>query len=78
MPNNMQAMFSLFQNFRNNPIGALSRRFNIPAGINGDPNAVIQHLLSTGQITQDQFNQASMMARRIQNDPNFSKFLGQK
>ena len=35
----------------------LMQRFNIPQNIN-NPNDIIQHLLNTNQITQDQVNGA--------------------
>jgi hypothetical protein len=34
----------------------LSSRFNIPEGIN-NPNDILQHLLNTGQVSQNQVNQ---------------------
>lgn len=53
---------SLFSTFFQNPMAMLTRRFNIPQGINTqDPNAIIQYLLNTGQITQQQLNQANAM-----------------
>ena len=38
----------------------LSQKFNIPNNMN-DPNEIIQHLLNTGQVTQQQVNQAMQM-----------------
>ena len=34
----------------------MQRRFNVPPNIMSDPDAITQHLLSTGQITQEQVN----------------------
>ncbi len=45
---------------KQNPIAMLSQRFNIPQNMN-DPNQIIQHLLNTGQVTQQQVNQAMQM-----------------
>ncbi len=49
----------MLQQFKANPMQMiLQRRFNIPQNMTGDPNAMIQHLLSTGQISQNQLNSA--------------------
>jgi len=47
------------QEFKADPIGfALSRKFNIPANLRNDPNAMLNYLLSTGQRSQAQVNDA--------------------
>lgn len=53
-----------FQQFMQNPMGLLLQRFNIPQGIN-DPQQIIQNLLNTGQITQDQVNKAMIMRQSM-------------
>ena len=46
-----------------NPLGVLRRYgFNVPENIS-DPNAIIQHLMNTGQLSQKQYSQARSMAR---------------
>lgn len=40
------------------------RRFNVPQNIMNDPDAITQHLLTTGQITQDQVNFAYQQAQK--------------
>ena len=52
--------------FKQNPMAMLSKRFNIPGNMN-DPNEIIQHLLNTGQVSQAQVNQAMQM----RNNPMF-------
>ncbi|MBO7676280.1 MAG: hypothetical protein J6S49_02025 [Erysipelotrichaceae bacterium] len=52
--------------FKQNPMAMLSKRFNIPGNMN-DPNEIIQHLLNTGQVSQAQVNQAMSM----RNNPMF-------
>lgn len=42
----------------------MQRRFNVPQNIMNDPDAITQHLLSTGQITQDQVNFAYQQAQK--------------
>lgn len=59
--NGMMNMMKMFQQFKSNPMQMLSRRFSIPEGIN-DPNEILQHLVNTNQVSQDQINQISQMA----------------
>lgn len=61
----------LVQAFRGNPIGMLSQRFTIPQGVN-QPQDIIQYLLNTGQVTQEQVNQAMQM----RNDPSLKQLFG--
>lgn len=54
-PNVLQMLAQLKQN----PMGFLAqRRFNVPANIASDPNAILNHLLQTGQVTQEAVNRA--------------------
>lgn len=58
--NNMMQMLG---QLKQNPLGLLQRAgFNVPANIN-NPQAIIQHLTQTGQINQNQLNQAQQMAQ---------------
>lgn len=63
MFNPMQFM-QMYQQFRQNPMALLGRRFNIPQGMNS-PQDIVQHLLNSGQVSQMQVNQAMQM----RNDP---------
>lgn len=61
----MNNIFQQFQMFRQNPIGYMMQKgMNIPQNMT-DPNQIVQHLLNTGQITQQQYNQAAQMARQF-------------
>lgn len=68
MQNNLMQMVQMF---KSNPIGMISQRYNIPQGMN-QPQDIIQHLLNTGQVTQEQVNQAMQM----RNDPQIKQLLG--
>ena len=61
IPNNI---LNLYQQFKANPMQYLSRRFNLPQNMN-DPNDIIQHLLDTRQITQEQVNNVMNMANKM-------------
>ena len=52
--------------FMQNPLAMLSQRFSIPGNLN-DPNQIIQHLLNTGQVTQQQVNNAMQMRSMFNN-----------
>lgn len=62
----MNNMMSMLQQLKANPLQfMLQRKLNIPQNIANDPNAIMNHLLSTGQISQQQVNQAYQMAQRF-------------
>lgn len=53
---------------QNNPVQFLmQRKFNIPRNIANDPNAIIQHLMNTGQVSQDVYNRAIKTAEQFRN-----------
>lgn len=56
---------AMLQQLKANPLGFLRQRgFNVPDNIS-DPNAIIQHLMNSGQINQSQYNQARQMAQNF-------------
>ena len=60
--NNMMQMLA---QLKQNPLALPQRAgFNIPANINS-PQQIIQHLTQTGQINQNQLNQAQQMAQML-------------
>lgn len=63
MGNPMQIM-QMYQQFRQNPMAMLSQKFNIPQGIN-NPQDIVQHLLNSGQVTQDQVNNAMQVQKNL-------------
>ena len=49
----------LFQQFRSNPLSFFARRrWNIPQEMMNDPDAMVDYLLKTKQIDQNQVNAA--------------------
>lgn len=66
MVGNMKDIMNMYQRFRQNPMQMLNQRFNIPQSVNmSDPNSIIQHLLNTGQVSQDQVNNAMRMRNQF-------------
>lgn len=59
MNSGQENIFQMAQKFKSNPLGfLLEKRMNIPANISNDPNAVLNYLLSTRQISQSQIDMA--------------------
>ena len=60
-------IFSVLQQLKANPLQFLmQRKLNIPQNIPvNDPNAIMNYLLQSGQITQQQINNAYIMAQRF-------------
>ncbi len=64
----MNNILSLFQSLTQNPMQTLaSWGLNVPQNISFNPEAIVQYLLSSGQISQDHVNQAMQM----RNNPMF-------
>lgn len=66
-------MFERFQAFLQNPVMFMMKsRFNIPQNIT-NPNDIINHLLQSGQITQDQYNTVYSKYRDLQQNGQLPK-----
>ena len=63
MMNNIAEMASMVQQIRQDPVGMLSKRFNLPQNLPKDPNEIIQYLLNSGQVSQAQVNNAMQMRK---------------
>jgi hypothetical protein len=51
-------MNNVLSQMKRNPMQFLTQKgFNIPQNMN-DPNAIIQYLMNTGQVSQTQYDQA--------------------
>lgn len=59
-------VMALFTQFMRNPAAAMANsKLNIPKEIHNDPNAIIKHLMSSGQMSQDNYNKARQMASML-------------
>ena len=55
----------MIQQLKANPIQFLQRAgFNVPNNLN-DPNQIIQHLMNSGQISQQNYERARQMAAQF-------------
>ena len=59
-------IIEMVNQIKTNPVSVLSQRFNVPQDLN-EPNQIIQHLINTGQVSQEQVNRAMSM----RNNPMF-------
>lgn len=64
--NNTPNMMQMLQQFKANPMQMLiQNRLNVPQSMANDPNKIIQHLLQTGQVSQQQVNNAYQMIQKM-------------
>ena len=66
----MNNIINMIMQARQNPMAIISQRFNIPQNIQ-KPQDMVQHLLDSGQITQEQLN----VAMRMKNNPQLRQFM---
>lgn len=57
---NLNQLIGMYQQMRSDPVGFISRQFNVPQSMN-NPDEILQHLLNSGQVTQSQVNEAMAM-----------------
>ena len=69
-PQNQNPMISMVQQFKQNPIGCLAQRYNFPQNMN-NPNDILQYLLNTHQVSQQQVNQVM----QLRNNPQIINLL---
>ena len=61
---NRQMLAQKYQQVLQNPMPILSKKYNIPQGMNFNSyDDIIQYLMNTGQVSQSQYNSMRQMAR---------------
>ena len=65
--NSPMNMMQMVQQLKANPMQFLmQRKFNLPQNIDtSNPQAIINHLVQSGQISQEQMNRAYSMAKQF-------------
>lgn len=64
---NQNNPLNMVHQIKNNPAQFLATRgVNIPNGMN-NPNDILNHLMSTGKVSQGRYNQAVSMAQMLMN-----------
>lgn len=79
MNNNSVTLGQMVQHIKQNPMQILSKRFNLPEKLPRTPEEILQYLLNSGQVSQQQVNQAMQLkdqaaANNILNLPFFNRF----
>ena len=58
-------IMQMLPQFKQNPMAFLqSARFNVPANLN-NPNDILNHLIQSGQVNQQQLDYAQQMAQML-------------
>lgn len=63
--NNPMQMMQMLNQIKQNPMQMLSKRFNLPANMPSNPQDIVQHLLNSGQVSQEQVNRAMQMKKQF-------------
>lgn len=60
----MNNLVQMVQQLKSNPMAMLSRRFKLPQNLQ-DPNDILNYLVQSGQVSQQQINSAYQMAQNF-------------
>ncbi len=64
----MSSLYNFFQPQQNNPTANLINQFNqFKSTFTGNPEQQVKQLLSSGRMTQEQFNQFAQTANQLRN-----------
>lgn len=62
--NNLAQVMQMVQQLKSNPMAMLARRFRLPQNLQ-DPNDILNYLVQSGQVSQQQINSAYQAAQRF-------------
>lgn len=62
--NNPAQVMQMVQQLKSNPTAMLARRFRLPQNLQ-DPNDILNYLVQSGQVSQQQINSAYQMAQNF-------------
>lgn len=65
----MQGFIQQFTGFMQNPAQMLGQKLGLQGN---DPSQMIQQLMNSGKMSQNDYNQLQNIAKQIQNNPMFS------
>ena len=60
---NPMEIMGMINQLKANPMAMLAKRFNLPPQLSQNPQEIVQYLLNSGQISQEQVNQAMQMKK---------------
>ena len=59
-------IFQMYQMMRQNPLGLIRNKFSVPQSMTS-PDDIIKHLIESGQVTQEQVDNARNMQTSFRN-----------
>jgi hypothetical protein len=62
--NNLGNIMQMVNTIKQNPMAMLGK-FNVPQNIANDPQAIIQYMMNSGKISQEQYNAAIKQAQNM-------------
>lgn len=72
----MGGFINQFRTFTANPIQFFAqKKLNITPDMMNNPQAAVQQLMNSGQMSQQQFNQLQRMAKQIAGNPQFTQIF---
>ena len=72
----MGGFLNQFKGFIQNPMQFFAqRKMNLPQDVMQNPQAAVQQLLNSGQMSQSQFDQLQKMAQQIAGNPQFMQMF---
>ena len=71
---NIQTLFNAYSQLMQNPTKIL-QQLNIPQEYMNDPQGAIQYLMSTGKVSQQDYNNARNQLNQLQNNPLFKQYF---
>lgn len=71
----MQNFINDFRTLAQNPAQYAVQKMGVPQNIAGNPDVIVQQLMSEGKLSQQQYNAARQAAQKIQNNPLFRQFM---
>lgn len=70
-----QGFMNDFQQLAKNPAQYAMKKMGISPDKAQDPDAILQDLMSSGRISQQDYNKARQAAQQIQNNPMFRMMI---
>lgn len=58
---NPMEIMGMINQLKANPMAMLMKKFNLPPQLSQNPQEIVQYLLNSGQVSQEQVNQAMQM-----------------
>jgi len=72
---NIMNLLGQFKSVLQNPSAFLQQK-GLPANAFQNPQAAVQQMVTSGRMSQEQFNQLRQMAQQIQSNPAFAQMFG--